>query len=181
MTARPRLAAVMHRAAPLLMAPALLSLVGARPLAPRDRAARPALYVIDLLATSRAHGASGEARLQPPDQAFGMTLSPDGHVIYDVHVSVKALPAPSSLGAERYDVWATNPRLDTAVRVGTLDPALRAHGEVALNKFILLITAERGPRQAHWKGPVVLRGFSASTFIQNMSSDELGMGGTPPW
>lgn len=180
-TARTRFAAVLHRATPLLVAPALMSLVGARPPARRAHAGRPALYVIDLQATSRAHGASGVALLQPPDQAFGMTLAPDGHVIYDVHVSAKALPAPSTLGADRYVVWATNPQLDTVVRVGTLDAALRTHGEVALNKFILLVTAEHGPQQAHWKGPLVLRGFSASTFIQNMSSDELGMGGTPPW
>ncbi len=109
-----------------------------------------------------------------------MALTPDGHVIYDVHISLSNLPPASELGGAEYVAWVTSPDLDRAERLSPIGHDGTAQGRVTMNKFIILVTAEHTPVGAHWTGRVALRGFSPSTFLQNFSSEELFLGGTPP-
>jgi hypothetical protein len=143
-------------------------------------AARPALYVIDLQPDQPGVAGSGTAVLTPTPSPFGIPLSPDGHPMFDVHITVKNLPSPAAFGATAYVAWASTADLDKATNLGVIGSDQTTKGVMALNKYIVLVTAERTPVGPIWKGPVVLRGFSASTFLANYASHPLFLGGMPP-
>src|SRR5215470_186491 len=106
-------------------------------------ALRPAMYKIPLDATTTGRGASGSATLSRPASPFSMPVSRDGHIIYDVAVAIQGLPSPDTFdGATSYVAWATVPDLSQAVSLGKLAPDGTTHGQVAWNKFIVLVTAE---------------------------------------
>lgn len=142
--------------------------------------ARPLLYSIDLVPDQPGMAGSGVAVLTPPPSPFGIPLTPQGNPMWDVNITVKNLPAPSAFGGTEYVSWATTADLGHAINLGTIGHDQTSKGVMALSKFIILITAERAPVGALWKGPVVLRGFSASTFLANYASHPLFLGGMPP-
>lgn len=172
-----------------MRAPAAVGLVLASGLAlaraqPAERAARcavrPSLYRIDLAATERAPGAKGVARLRPAATPFGLPVSVEGHLILEVEVSADGLPTPQSLGPyTTYVAWATTPTLEDVRRLGALTDR-PATGQVGWNKFMVFVTAEPNAAGERWSGPVVLRGMSASGYMQNFSAHPLFNGGVPP-
>jgi hypothetical protein len=142
-------------------------------------ALRPAMYKIPLDATTTGRGASGTATLSRPASPFSMLVTRDGHIIYDVVVAVQGLPAPDNFnGATTYVAWATVPDLSQAVSLGALASDGTTHGQVAWNKFIVLVTAERAAG-AKWAGPILLKGSSPSTWMQRFQSHVTGNGGNP--
>lgn len=142
---------------------------------------RPALYRIDLAATERVAGATGIAWLRPPQSAFGVSVSEDGSFVYDLQVTVSRLPAPQTLGPYSvYVAWVATPNLDQLQRLDTVSAARPASGQVAWNKFMVFVTAEVAAVGRRWSGPIVLRGMSASGYLQNFSSHPLFSGGVPP-
>jgi hypothetical protein len=141
---------------------------------------RPSLYVIDLTATERAPGAKGAARLRPAATAFGLPVTEDGHLVLEVTVSAEGLPSPASLGPyTTYVAWAATPNLDEVRRLGAVTDQ-SAIGRVAWNKFMVFVSAEPGAARERWSGPIVLRGMSASGYMQNFSAHPLFNGGVPP-
>jgi hypothetical protein len=185
-----------RRAAPGARAIAMLgvlSLIGARPTAPTARdalvsptacagvgsALRPALYSIPLLPDQGVSG-SGVATLVPAPSPFGITVTADGHPIFDVTVTVQGLASAKAMGGDQFVVWATTQDLTDADKIGVIGSDQKAVGRVSWNKYIVLVTAEPTPVPAHWKGPVVLRGFSPATFLANYASHPLFLGGMPP-
>jgi hypothetical protein len=141
---------------------------------------RPSLYVIDLTATARAPGAKGVARLRPAATPFGLPVTVDGHLVLEVTVSAEGLPSPASLGPyTTYVAWASMPTLDEVRRLGAVtdQPAI---GRVAWNKFMVFVSAEPSGVRERWSGPIVLRGMSASGYMQNFSAHPLFNGGVPP-
>lgn len=141
---------------------------------------RPSLYRIDLTATERAPGAKGEARLRPAPTPFGLPVTVDGRVVWTAEVMAEGLPAPASLGAYTVFVaWAATPNLDEVRRLGALAHE-SATGEVAWNKFLIFVSAEASATADRWSGPIVLRGMSASGYMQNFSAHPLFNGGVPP-
>lgn len=171
----------------------ILVLLGARPDAAPTRtharfpsacadvttALRPALYSIPLLADQGASG-SGVATLVPAPSPFGITITPDGHPIFTVTVTVQGLAAPSAQGGTQYIAWATTQELTDANKIGIVTNDKKAVGTVSWNKYIVLVTAEGATVGDHWKGPVVLRGFSPATYLANYASHPLFLGGMPP-
>ncbi len=180
-------------AARTLGAVGMLALLGARPgtaspsvreTAPSacgaiDGVLRPALYAIPLLPDQGMSG-SGLATLVPAPSPFGITVTPDGHPIFDVTVTVQNLPPPQANGGTQYVAWATTQDLTDADRIGVIGHDQKAVGKVAWNKYIVLVTAEGATVPEHWKGPVVLRGFSPATYLTNYASHPLFLGGMPP-
>lgn len=140
-------------------------------------AGRPALYSIPLLPDQGLSG-SGVATLVPAPSPFGITVTADGHPIFDVTVTVQDL-APAASGAQ-YVAWATTQDLTTADRIGVIGKDQKAAGKISWNKYIVLVTQEATPAGEHWKGPVVLRGFSPATYLANYASHPLFVGGMPP-
>jgi hypothetical protein len=152
--------------------------IGAGPIAslfPADHdrtAAGP--YDLPLFPTSSAPGASGHARLVFADSPFGVAVTEDGHARYDVRITAAGLPAPSTLGAYTvYVAWAVTPDLNQWVRLGTLTNGTTTVGPVALNKFLVVVSAESAQTSASQGGPTVLHGTSPSGYLQSFLSHPL--------
>jgi len=143
------------------------------------RSLRPALYSIPLIPDQGMSG-SGVATLVPAPSPFGVTLTPDGHPVFDITVSVQNLPPARALGGAHYAAWATTQDLIDADFIGIIAPDGKATGKVAWNKYIVLVSIEPDPVPKHWTGAVVLRGFSPSTYLANYASHPLFLGGMPP-
>jgi len=120
---------------------------------------------------------SGVATLVPAPSPFGITVTADGHPVFDITVTVQNL-APSR--GSQYVAWATTQDLSDADKIGVIGSDQKAVGTVSWNKYIVLVTEEQAPVGAHWKGQVVLRGFSPSTYLANYASHPLFLGGMPP-
>ena len=118
------------------------------------------------------------ATLVPAPSPFGITVTPDGHPIFTVTVTVQNLAPPQS-GTQSV-AWATTQDLVDADKIGPLGKEQKAVGTVSWNKYIVLVTAETGAVGPHWKGPVILRGFSPATYLANYASHPLFLGGMPP-
>lgn len=141
---------------------------------------RPDLYRINLEPTTVGSGASGVAKLALAPSPFGIALSPDGHFLFDIELVVKGLPEPSRWGSfSTYVAWATTQNLDVARRLGVVTAGKPITAQVDYHKFILLVTAEANAGGEHWKGPVVLRGLSASMFLDNFSGKTFFNNGVP--
>jgi hypothetical protein len=160
-----------------------------------NRLLRPAIDSIALEPTSDARGASGVAVLRRSPSPFGMSLTPDGHLRYDIELHVSGLPADPHVydGATAYVAWATVPDLSLARRLGPVAADGSTPGEVDWNKFIVLVTAERagagpgaqqgakGAAAPRWSGTILLKGVSPSTWMQRYGSHILNNGGNPQW
>jgi hypothetical protein len=154
---------------------------------------RPAIDSIPLQPTSDGQGASGLAVLRLASSPFSMPLTPDGHLRYQVHITVKGLPPDPRVfgGATTYMAWATVPNLSLARALGPIGADGATTGEVEWNKFIVLVTAERSASgktstssaaaPTHWSGPILLKGSSPSTWMQRFQSTVLNNGGNPQW
>jgi hypothetical protein len=185
---RRRAALTAARAAAML---GMLALVGARPGVPAvgvpsirpaacaAGALRPPLYSIPLLPDQGMAG-SGVATLVPAPSPFGITVTADGHPVFDVTVTVQNLAPPKALGGAQYVAWATTQDLTDADKIGVIGADQKAVGRVAWNKYIVLVTVEPSPVPAHWTGAVILRGFSPATYLANYASHPLFLGGMPP-
>lgn len=132
------------------------------------------LWCMDLLPTAHAEGARGAVLLAPGRSPFGVSVTADGTAVYDLAIAVEGLPDPAALGYDRYVAWAAPPSLAPALRLGEVGEAAAPAplGTVALDKFLVLVTAELGypgdgaPPPGGWRGPIVLRGTSPSMRLQ---------------
>ena len=134
-------------------------------------------YDIPLFATPKVPAAQGTARLVFAQSPFGIAVTADGHAQYDVQITVSGLPAPSSLGSfKSYVVWATTPDLQRWDHLGTITNGTATVGHVALNKFLLVITAEADSMARAHAGPTVLHGTSPSGWLQSFLNHPLFRG-----
>ena len=131
----------------------------------------PAYYAIDLFTTKNVPGtglASGRADIAASASSpFSVALAPDGSYVYDVAVSLERMRAPRE---GRLVAWVTTPELDQVRRIGALDDRLQAHGSVAWNQFLVVVTWEPhdDPDATAWSGPVAFRGMSRSGMMHTM-------------
>jgi len=116
------------------------------------------LYCIDLIAAPAARGASGRVELSPPAGPFTVGVTSDGHSRYDLIGSVAGLEP-----GRTYVAWLMTPQLDTIIKLGVVTRGRFVARDVALPKFVVLITAERGSRVQSPSEHLVLRGQSPST------------------
>jgi hypothetical protein len=160
------------RAVPLGAAVLVFSSIAGRALA-----AQAGPYDIPLAATRLAPAAQGHARLRFAPSPFGVAVTADGRASYDVAITLTSLPAPAELGRyAAYVAWAVSPDLAQWIRLGTVGDGTSTVGRVELNKFLLVITAEAQADGTTHTGPVLLRGFSPSTFLQSFLSHPLFRG-----
>lgn len=137
-------------------------------------------YDIPLEPTTRVSGVNASARLVYATSPFGVAYTVDGHAKFDAVVTAAGLPAPATLGAyTSYVAWAASSDLKEWHRLGVVANGTTTVGSISLDKFLLVITAEASPTSATHGGPVVLRGYSASTFLQTFLTHPL-FRGTPP-
>ncbi len=131
----------------------------------------PEYYRIDLVPTKRVPGArqaKGVGYVTFARSPFGVALTPEGHYVYDLAVSVEGL-RPATTGA--YVVWIATPDLGAVERLGVLDADGSAKGRVRWNKFLVIVTLEPSAETpgARWSGPVALRGLSKSGYMHTMA------------
>jgi suppressor of ftsI len=127
----------------------------------------PDLYCVALTPTDAAPRAAGAAHLRPAPSPFGTSVSADGVHRWDFVTSLQGLPDPTSLGPYRvYVAWATTPLLQPMIRLGTVGNGHTKLGPIALNQFLVLVSAEPSADAATRTGPLVLRGSSASARLQ---------------
>lgn len=137
-------------------------------------------FEIPLRGTATAPNAKGLARLQYAASPFGVAVTAAGHASYDVRFTLSGLPEPSVIsGSTAYVAWVTSTDLKTWRRLGTVRNGVTVLGQVDLNKFLLIITAEADSLASARKGPTILHGPSPSTWLQSMLNHPL-FRGIPP-
>jgi len=133
-------------------------------------------YDIRLFATPAAPAVTGSARLVFAPSPFGVSVTADGHALYDVRVTAANLPAPASLGPyATYIAWAVSTDLAHWVRLGPVANGVSTVGPVDLDKFLVVISPESSLVAAH-AGPTVLHGTSPSGWLQSFLTHPLFRG-----
>ena len=130
---------------------------------------RPAsdLYCIDLLSTQRGGDATGVVELSRPWSPFGVTVTAEGRHRHELTAWIAGLPDPATLGPyATYMAWATPLVLDPVVKLGEVSNGRNDLGEVAFNKYMVLVTAEVSAEVSERTGPLVIRGRSPSSRME---------------
>jgi len=95
---------------------------------------------------------------------FTVAVTADGFPRYRLALDAAGLPAPSALGKfATYVAWVAPPAMHPVRPLGEVGNGRTVLGDVDLEKFVVLITAERDARVREPEGKVVLRGQSPST------------------
>jgi len=130
---------------------------------------RPAsdLSCIDLFSTARGGDATGIIALRRPWSPFGVTVTPEGRHRHALTAWIAGLPDPASLGPYTvYVAWATPLGLDPVIKLGEVRDGQTELGEVAFNKYLVLVTAEESADVTERTGPLVIRGRSPSSRME---------------
>ena len=131
----------------------------------------PAYYAVDLVTTKKLPGtgrAFGTGHVTYARSPFGVALAPDGSYLYDVTLQLSEMKAPPS---GTLVAWITTPQVDRIQRLGALDDDLSVRGQVAWNKFLVVVTWEASDDAGAeaWSGPIVMRGMSRSGMMHTMA------------
>ncbi len=164
----------------------LVGLVGS-PIAAQDslcaahiRDADPSVYCLPLFSTAKAPRASGTAVLQPEPSPFGLAVTRDGRVLSRVVITLSGLPDPASLGPyHSFVAWATTPDLDPVIPLGAVGNGRTVTGPIALERFLIMVSAERSGGARTRDGPLVLRGSSPSQLMAPHGVTTLPPAGRP--
>jgi FtsP/CotA-like multicopper oxidase with cupredoxin domain len=125
------------------------------------------LYCLSLVPTPDIQGVSGRVRLGRTPGPFTIAVTTDGQIRYAPTIDIAGLPTPSSLGPYNcYVAWLATPVMYPVVRLGVVRNGSTRLSEIALDKFVVLVTAERSARAKEPTGRVVLRGESPSSRLQ---------------
>lgn len=144
--------------------------------APGDPAGSPDLYCLRLTPTVEAGGATATVELRLPPGPFTLPVTPDGHVRYQPVLRAADLPDPATLGPwDRFVAWVAPPLMVSMRRLGTVSEGVTVLPEVTLDKFVILVTAERRDG-AEREGPLVFRGASPSTRMRSPDFLEFMLG-----
>ena len=151
--------------------PSLLLIAGARTAAAQLPCSTPDslgpsrdLYCMELIPAPGITGVSGRVELEASPGPFTVDVTADGRLRYHPVLTAAGLPAPESLGEyHAYVAWAAEPTMRMVVRLGAVGNGVTPLPTIGLEKFTILVTAERA-RSAREPGTrTVLRGQSPST------------------
>ena len=150
-------------------------------LIPLTGAFRPDLYEIPLEGVGPSSRMEGKAKPTPARSPFGLAMTEDGYFIFNIEVEAATLPPIAAFGPayQTYVAWITSNDLSKVVRIGAFQAGESVKGTVAMNKYMVIVTAETKPDGEKWAGPIVLRGRSPSSYLSNFSSEEMFNGGVP--
>jgi FtsP/CotA-like multicopper oxidase with cupredoxin domain len=156
------------------MLPAVLALALATPpdLCARERAdsalaPSASLYCIDLVPVPDLRQLHGTVEMRRASSPFTIAADAEGHLRYQLVLDLGPLPDPRTLGPyTTYVAWATTPTLAPEMRLGEVRAGrTRAEHEVALDKFIVMVTAERSANVTRRSGRMVMRANSPSWLL----------------
>lgn len=124
------------------------------------------LYCIELAPTPDLPATAGVVTLAPASSPFGIAATPTGVLRLDLSSTISGLPRPEELGPyHAYVAWVTTPTFDTLIKLASVQNGSQRLGEVALNKFLILISAESSDTVSQRRGRLVLRGGSPGTIM----------------
>jgi FtsP/CotA-like multicopper oxidase with cupredoxin domain len=119
---------------------------------------------MELVAAPGITGVSGRVELSHIPGPFTIAVGRDGRLRYRPNISIAGLPAPESLGRfRRYVAWVAPPSMYPLIRLGEVKNGTTTLPEVGLEKFIILVSAERTRTTTEPSGKLILRGQSPST------------------
>ena len=137
------------------------------------------LYCVFLTARPGLEGMSGRLELRPPHSPFGVAVNAAGNHLYDGILTLDGLPDPATLGDYDHIVaWLATPLFDTVVNLGPVGNGTRSIGEISLNKFMILVTAEPRTDAPEWEGRLLLRATSPSARMSPPDLQEYIFGAT---
>ncbi len=131
----------------------------------------PEYYRFPMVSTRRVPGtgnAAGVGEMNFSPSPYGVALGTDGSYRYDFTVRFERL-GPARDGV--YVVWTSTPELDRIALAGELTDPTGFSGQVAWNKFLVVVTLEPAfdPDATMWTGPIVIRGMSRSGMMHTMA------------
>jgi len=145
----------------------------------RPLAASRDLYCIELIAAPRIVGASGRVELLMRSGPFTVDVTASGVLRFSPVITLEGLPAPASLGPySTYVAWVATPVMSPVLRLGVVRNGRAQLPAIALDKFIILVTAERSATVTSPTGRFVLRGASPSTRLQPADLMQFTIGAT---
>lgn len=137
------------------------------------------LYCIFLTARPGLEPASGRLELRTPPSPFGVAVNAAGNHMYEGVLTLEGLPEPGSLGEYQHFVgWLATPLFDVVHNLGVVSNGTRSIGEISLNKFMILVTAEMRTDGLEWEGALVLRATSPSARMSPPDMQEFLIGAT---
>lgn len=145
-------------------------------IAPQPLAAQAGTYEIPLAPTATAASARGHAKLHFAPSPFGVAVTADGRNSYDVAITLSGLPSPASLHRAAIVAWAVSPDLSEWQWLGPVGDSTTTLGPIDMNKFLLVVTAEPSPNPVTHSGPILLRGYSPSIWLQSFITHPLFRG-----
>lgn len=124
------------------------------------------LYCMTLEPTPDLLDTRGMVTLGRASGPFGVDVTTGGVQRFQLELRASDLPPPASLGDyTTYIAWVTTPTFDTVIRLGIVRNGTTGLGEVALNKFLVLVSAEASDTGTQRRGRLVLRGGSPGTIM----------------
>ena len=121
---------------------------------------------------------SGHLELRTPHTPFGIAVNAAGNHLYEGVLTLRGLPDPGTLGDfEHFVAWIASPHFDTVSSLGPVTNGTRSIGEIGLNKFMILVTAEARPDEPEWEGRLLLRASSPSARMSPPDMQEFMLGG----
>jgi FtsP/CotA-like multicopper oxidase with cupredoxin domain len=141
-------------------------------------AADSSLHCVALVPHPDVRSAGGAAELLPGPGPFTVSVTADGRLRHRIVMRLEGLPPPDSLGPYgSYVAWAMPPSMEPVVRLGEVGNGTSDTATIALDRFLLLVTAEPSSDVETRSGPSVLRGFSPG---MQMADTHFMGGGSPP-
>lgn len=133
------------------------------------------LYCLDLIPRPDLATGSGVLELGRAASPFDVAVTETGSQRYDVTAVLSDLPPVESLGPyTAYVAWVAPPALAPMVKLGVVRNGRVPLGEIALDKFLVFVTAEASGDVAERGGRLVLRGMSPSVRMQQHSMIMIG-------
>ena len=137
------------------------------------------LYCIFLTARPGLERMSGRLELRTPHTPFGVAVNPAGNHLYEGILTLEGLPDPATLGDYNHIVaWLATPLFDRIRSLGPVGNGTRSIGEISLNKFMILVTAEPRADAPEWEGRLLLRATSPSARMSPPDMQEFLLGAT---
>jgi suppressor of ftsI len=109
-------------------------------------------------------GVAARIELSRRPGPFTVDVAPDGRPRTLLILTAQGLPPADSLGGYRgFVAWIAPPSMDSVVRLGPVTNGRTVLGTTELEKFTVLVSAERDVRGREPVGRIVLRGQSPAT------------------
>lgn len=122
------------------------------------------LYCVQLVASPTVAGVGGTLELAMAGSPFGVGVRPDGRLAFEARLTLTGLPDPAALGDyTTFVAWVAPPVMFPLRKLGEVGNGTTTLPAIDLNKFVVLVSAERSPDVDDWEGRIVLRAFSPST------------------